>query len=275
MTDRRGLRCLTALLTVATALAGCGQEPPGPVFESTVNVGGAPSSPGWGYGDSAANRRGFDHDLTNWLGQQIGFTPVPVMVTTRDRETALKNGIVKLVVATYSITDTRKKEVSFAGPYMLGYQGVMIRAADRDRYARLADLRGKTVCATTNSTSIRQLNELVPAIGIVVVAKDVYDQCLQALRARTIDAISTDQLLLYGMAMADPQAYVLPDVTFGQQERWGIGLPKGDKAKCEVIRKQLGNFLATDTWDVFFEKNLPGVDKTGHKPEPSQLEPCT
>jgi ABC-type amino acid transport/signal transduction systems, periplasmic component/domain len=93
------------------------------------------------------------------------------------------------------------------------------------------------VCATTNSTSIRQLNDLVPAVGIVVVSRDVYDECRQALHAGTVDAISTDQLLLFGIAMADPEVYVLPDVTFGQQERWGVGLPKGDQAKCEVIRK--------------------------------------
>jgi glutamate transport system substrate-binding protein len=274
MTDLRRLRLWTAALMLAPLLVGCGPDAPKPPFGSAVNVGVAQDSPGWGSSDTAGNRHGFDHDLANWLGQQMSFTPVPVIVRAKERETALKSGTVSLVVATYSITDARRKDVGFAGPYMFTQQGVMVRAADRGRYTRLADLRGKLVCATTNSTSIKQLHALAPAIGLVVVAKDVFDECVAGMRAGTIDALSTDQLLLFGMAQQDPQLYVLPGVAFGDQERYGIGVPKGDTAKCAVVTKQLKNFLASDIWDVFFDKNLPGADKTGHKPEPSQLDDC-
>jgi glutamate transport system substrate-binding protein len=275
MTDLSRLRFWAALLMLTPLLVACGDEPPPPpVFPSAVNVGNSPSSRGFGWVDSAGHRHGFDHDLTEWFGQQIGFTPVPVDVIASTKENALQTGIVTLIVATYAITDARKRHVSFAGPYMLGYQGVMVRAEDRTKYARLQDLRGKSVCASAGSTSIEELKLIREPMGIAVVERNVYDECLQALHARAVDAISTDQLLLAGIAVSDPQVYVLPGVTFGNQVRWGIGVPKGDMAKCELIRKQIRYFLASDTWEVFFEKNLPGVDKTGHKPDPSQLDEC-
>ncbi|MGH3860018.1 MAG: hypothetical protein ACRDSQ_10505 [Actinokineospora sp.] len=44
------------------------------------------------------------------------------------------------MVATYSITHERKELVTFAGPYLLSQQGVMVRASDRDDYRTLSDL---------------------------------------------------------------------------------------------------------------------------------------
>lgn len=107
--------------------------------------------------DAAGNRSGFDHDLTNWLGAQLGFTAVPTLALTKDREEELRSGRASLVIATYSITDKRQEKVDFAGPYMLSHQGIMVRTEDKDAYRTVADLRGKTVCVTSGSTSEQQV----------------------------------------------------------------------------------------------------------------------
>ncbi|HVK26281.1 MAG TPA: transporter substrate-binding domain-containing protein [Actinokineospora sp.] len=263
-------RLLLALLLV---VAGCGADAQEPaVFGKTVNIGVSPSSPGWGTADAAGVRSGFDYDFSNWLGQHLAFTPVPVTVLARDREIELQRGTIGMVVATYSITDARREQVGFAGPYMLSQQGVMVRAAEKEKYRTLADLTGKTICVTSGSTSAKQLREL--GFPVSVTEKDVYEQCRLALRDGQVDALSTDQLILYGLQKVDKETYVVPEIAFGQQERYGIGLPKGDKAKCEAVTTQIRTFLIDGYWDRFFAANLPGVPTEGHKPNPNRLNPC-
>lgn len=270
---RRGRAAVSLLITVS--LAACGNDktpPPKPVFEKNVNVGVAPSTPGWNDREQSGRRTGFDHDLTNWLGEHVGFIPVPVDSIAATRETDLQSGKVTLVVATYSITDPRREKVDFAGPYMVGQQGIMIRGMDQGKYHKVADLNGKTVCATRNSTSANQLRHL--GFPVTVTERDVYKDCISDLRSGGIDAISTDQLILYGHLQQYPELVVPQEISFGQQEQYGVGLPKGDVAKCEALTKALKVFLVDGFWEAFFKNNLPGVASAGHKPDPNNLDRC-
>ncbi|HEX7303797.1 transporter substrate-binding domain-containing protein [Lentzea sp.] len=259
-------------LVAAALLAGCSTPAP-PLFGKTTYVGQASSSPGWGFKDQAGYNTGFDFDLANWLGDQLGFTSVPVDVLASNRESQLQNGLVNLVVATYSITDPRREKVDFAGPYMVSHQGVMVRSEDRDSYHKAADLLGKSVCVTTGSTSEKQVTA---DLGVQVTIRQVstYEECRTLLREGKVDALSTDQLILYGIQHLDKEVHVPPDIVFGQEERYGIGLPKGSRAKCEAVRAKIVKFISDGTWYTLFKQNLPDVPVGDHKPDPSQLDPC-
>lgn len=261
---------VSALLTVAL-ITGC--SAPAPLFDKKVYVGQTSSSPGWGYRDQAGYTTGFDFDFSNWLGDQLEFTSVPVDVLASNRESQLQNGLVNLVVATYSITDERRKKVDFAGPYMVGHQGVMVRSEDKDEYLKAADLQGRSVCVTSGSTSEKQV---AADLGVQVTTRHVstYEECRTLLREGKVDAVSTDQLILYGIQRLDKEVHVPPDIVFGQEERYGIGLPKGSKAKCEAVRAKIVKFISDGTWYTLFKHNLPDVPVGNHKPDPSQLDPC-
>lgn len=275
MTSDRRFGSAALLLLTALSMAACvkGNSPPSkPTFEKNVNVGAAPSTPGWNDRDQSGRRTGFDYDLTNWLGEHVGFTPVAVDSIAANRETDLLSGKVTLVVATYSITDSRREKVGFAGPYMVSKQGIMIRGSDQGSYKKVADLAGKTLCAIRNSTSSTQLREL--GFPVTVIERDVYRDCIAELRSGAIDAISTDQLILYGHLQQFPDLAVPQEISFGRQEQYGVGLPKGDVAKCEALTKALKIFLVDGFWETFFRNNLPGLGSAGHKPDPNYLNRC-
>ncbi|MEU5258278.1 transporter substrate-binding domain-containing protein [Amycolatopsis sp. NPDC021455] len=262
-----------AIFAAVVLLSACSAEQK-PLFPAILNVGVTSGSPGWGLVDAAGDRGGFDHDLTNWLGSQLGFRPVPVDVVTKNRENDLLGGALSLVVATYSITDKRReKGIDFAGPYMLTQQGVMVRAEDKGAYRTVADLRGRTICVTSGSTSSSQLHGEL-GFPVTIVEKNTNEECRQALHSRQIDAVSTDQLLLAGIQRTDPAVSVPVEIVFGHQERYGVGVPVADKERCEVIRRKLVEFITSDLWETFFRNNLPGVPLDGHKPDPTRLDPC-
>ncbi|MFI7641406.1 hypothetical protein [Nonomuraea sp. NPDC049400] len=79
------------------------------------------------------------------------------------------------------------------------------------------------------------------------------------LVGKSVDAVSTDQLLLAGLAKtAAEKLHVVPNLTFGAQERYGIGLPLGDVEDCEILRTTLQDFVNSGDWAQFFQQRFPG-----------------
>src|SRR5690242_20236841 len=120
-------RGITAGLLVL-GLTACQETPqPRAPFEQKVNLGMAPSSPGWSEQDSAGRRRGFDFDVAEWLAGELNLQLNISNTLAANRETKLEQGDVQIIVASYSITDDRRERVGFAGPYAQTYQGFMVR----------------------------------------------------------------------------------------------------------------------------------------------------
>ncbi|MCP2363469.1 glutamate transport system substrate-binding protein [Nonomuraea thailandensis] len=234
--------------------------------------------PGWGQLDVGDNSRsGFDIEMMNWLASQVGFKPNYVDVTLSERETALAGGPeerrVHIVAAAYSMTDSRRKNVTFVGPYMITRQGIMVREGD-SRIKTVSDLKGKTVCTGTGTTSLEQLKS--SGVDMTIIDEPGLNACAQRLLdGETIDAVSTDQLILAGMAQTAPERlHVIPDLTFGGQERYGLGLPLGDVEDCKILTEELQNFMNKGYWAQFFKLRFPELDPDEHKPNAFELDRC-
>ena len=74
-----------------------------------------------------------DIDVAKYVAKELG-TPEDkitwVQAPSAQREDLISTGQVKFIVATYSITDKRKEKVSFAGPYFVAGQDLLVRADD-------------------------------------------------------------------------------------------------------------------------------------------------
>jgi glutamate transport system substrate-binding protein len=284
------LRGAAVFLAASLALAACQtsstiMERPSPaaapdIFSRSggVNIGTVTDGPGFGDLKPGSNsREGFDVDLYRWLGNHVPptFTPIPVDLTLDERVNALQDGRVQLVVATFSITDERRKSIGFAGPYLITHQGIMVRAGDT-RIHNFKDLAGMTICTLSGSTSLTQLNEGPVKNQIVLVAEKSYNLCVDRLLDNQVDAVSTDQIVLDGLAAANPtHLSVVSDFTFGMEERYGIGLPHGNIPACQVMTAKLREFITSGSWDQFFSRHFPKVDPSPYKPDPYALDPCT
>ncbi|WP_314502708.1 glutamate ABC transporter substrate-binding protein [uncultured Microbacterium sp.] len=219
-----------------------------------VRVGVKEDQPGLGYLDQATGERtGFDVDIARWIAASLGYDEEDIEFTaipSANREQALVNGDIDYYVGTYSITDKRKEQIDFAGPYFITGQGLLV-AADNEDITGVDTLEGTTVCSATGSTSIQRIKDEHPEAATVEF--DTYSQCVEQLKSGQVDAITTDQAILIGYAAQDPDNLKVVGDTFSE-ERYGVGIQKGDTAFVDFVNEMFTD--GGDIWTAIFEKNL-------------------
>ena len=273
------LRRTSAVAIAAVAalgLAACGSDDGGNGGAGatggggeTVKVGIKFDQPGLGL-KSGATYSGFDVDLANFIAKELNLTPEFVEAVSSQRETLLKTGQVKYIVGTYSITDKRKADVSFVGPYFIAGQDLLVRADDTSITGK-DSLDGKKLCSVTGSTSAVNLQKEVP--GVNLQEYDTYSLCVDALKSGAIDALTTDDTILAGYAAQEANKGQLKVVgnTFST-ENYGVGIQKGDTEFCNKVVDAVKKFIDSGEWQKSVDKYLgPANYKPGegNPPTPS------
>lgn len=224
------------------------------VAADQVRIGVKEDQPGLGFLDAATGERtGFDVEIARWIAASLGFAEEKiefVAIPSANRESAIVNGDIDYYVGTYSITDKRKEQIDFAGPYFVTGQGILV-AADDTSISSEADLAGKTVCSATGSTPIQNIKENFP--DTKTVEFDTYSQCIEALNDGQADAVTTDQAILLGYAAQDPDNLKVVGEPFSV-ENYGVGLPKGDDALRGFINDMFTD--GNDTWTTIYDETL-------------------
>ena len=220
----------------------------------TVKVGVKEDQPGLGYLDAATGERtGFDIEIAKWIAASLGFAEDKiefVAIPSANREAAIVNGDIDYYVGTYSITDKRKEQIDFAGPYFITGQGILV-AADNEDIKSEEDLAGTTVCSATGSTPIQNIKTNFPDTNTEEF--DTYSQCVEALNDGSVDAVTTDEAILIGYAAQDPDNLKVVGKPF-TEERYGVGLPKGDDALRGFINDMFTE--GGDTWQGIYDETL-------------------
>ncbi|MFD0691294.1 glutamate ABC transporter substrate-binding protein [Actinomadura fibrosa] len=240
----RARRSGAALLAAGSVLAAgaCGVADAGETSvakKDALVIGVNADQPGVGLrsGDGYA---GFDIDVAREVARRLGVTGKNVTfrtVTSATRESLLRTGRVDLVVASYSVTPERKVKVAFAGPYYVAHQDILVRASD-DSIKTVHDLKGKRLCRVSGSVSFPRVHD-EKGVAAVPVDADGYEGCLRALSAGRLDAVSTDDLILAGLAAQaarDGGKLKVVNAPFSD-EPYGIGIRKGDTDGCEAVNK--------------------------------------
>src|SRR2546430_16444095 len=120
--------------------------------------------------------------------------------TPADRSRKIWYGSVDVVGRTFTINCARREQVDFSSVYFDAGQRVLVR---KDSTAKgIQDLGGKKVCATTGSTSIDHIAQAASK-PIPSPLADFTDG-LVAFQNGDVDAISTDDAILAGLAKHDP-----------------------------------------------------------------------
>jgi len=229
-------------------------------------------------------RSGFEVSMYRWMADytdpEFDFTELERTIDNRDEALRKQGSSPKAdaVIASYTMTDYRRTQVRFAGPYFLTRQGVMVKADGPLRnIGRAEDLADKTACAQKGSTSAEQLRRL--SNGRVTVNERIsLRECITDLYADRVDAVSTDLILLKGYAnWAETPNLLAPDSTaFGTLDAYGIGLPlNASDHTCDQWTERIRRFITSGQWVQSYVENFHEQPAPDSMPSPDAITACT
>ncbi|MFH8376549.1 transporter substrate-binding domain-containing protein [Streptomyces cyaneofuscatus] len=269
-------------LAVLASFAGCSsaQEPEREFLGvRRVTVAMHNDLPGLSY-SANYDRSGLDFLVFRHIEEEIDVDfSEPVDVSSGDRVTQLIERKADMTIASFSITAERMDEIDFVGPYLKTRQGFLVGPDSAD-VKRLADLRGSQICTWQGTTSVEALQGIKETVGAEPVTLTDASDCIEQLIAGQVKAVSTDQAILYGFARQYEKEglRVVPDVTIGAPQHYGIGLPKGHTADCRKLASWLKKHVGTSSWIRDVETSLPTLIKddpawiSSYKPSAAEIE---
>ena len=243
---RRGAAAAALGAVAVMLLPGCSAEREESLVDAdSLTIGVKDDQPGLGL-DVNGELVGFDVDVANYIAAHLGIEEVELVgITSAEREERLVSGEVDMVVATYSITPGRKTEVTFGGPYYVAKQDILVRA-EEDAVDGVRDLEGRSVCQGAGSNSAFRITDGLGIDVLELQEAETYSVCIERLREGSVDAVSTDNLILAGFLAEDPDSFRFVNNPF-TDEKYGVGLPHGDVAACEAVNKAVSEMYQDGT----------------------------
>lgn len=238
-----------------------GQMPPGSTMATILKrgrliVGVDQNTYLFGYRDSANDATngqivGFDIDIAHAIAKAIFGDPNKIQfmaITSADRIPVLQKGEADIVVDSMTITCDRLQQVEFSTDYFDAGQRVLVMDSSTAR--SIDDLGGKKVCAASGTTSIQTIAE--EKSHPIPVSVNDWTDCLVMLQQGQVDAISTDDSILAGLAAQDPNTKLVgPKFT---DEPHGVAIKKENTDLVRFVNGVLDQMRADGQWKALYGK---------------------
>lgn len=250
LTRRHFLRAFAlaaASLAAGTTLSGCSAG-------DVLRVGTKIDVPGFGFQNpETGNIEGFEVDIARELAKRIKGSPDALQVTgvnVTTRGAMLDNGTLDATLATFTITEERKRSYNFSRPYYTDHIGVLVKRSSG--IVDLAGLDGKTVGVALSATTRDKLTAAGDEIGIHMKFAEysTYPEIKIALVAGRVDAFSVDRSILNGYV---DDSTMLLDTHLSPQE-YGVATKKSNTELAGRIDDAVAAMQADGTLGALEER---------------------
>jgi ABC-type amino acid transport substrate-binding protein len=279
---------LLALLAALTAVAGCGEDDdedqPAQQQEEVrkfpasttmgklqqkgeITIGVKFDVPPFGFKNPQTNDvEGFDIDLGKAIADELGVQPKFIEAISDNRIPFLKRGTADLILSTMTINQERDQEIDFSTPYYIA-EGRILVPTDSDIMG-LEGLEGNSVCTALGSTYEETISERAPDADLKLV--DSYSECLELVQNKSVDAVSTDDVILTGMIIQDDGLKLVGDKL--TTEPYGAGIKDGDAQFQEFVDGVIESYKSDGRWKKSYDKWVGQYTNTQKEPPAMTLQ---
>lgn len=210
--------------------------------------------PKFGFKDPKTSKTdGFEIDITKAIAKKIFGDENKIelqAVTAKTRGPLLDNGEIDIVVATFTVTEERKKSYNFSDPYFTDSVGLMVKKSANIK--SLKDLNNKKIGVAQSATSKKAIQEQADKDGIKISFSEfaTYPEIKAALDAGRIDCFSVDGSILNGYL--DDSTVILGD-RFNPQG-YGIASKLSNTGLAKLINDTVNDMKKSGEIDVLIKK---------------------
>ena len=204
------------------------------------------------YGGTDANQKpaGYDIDIANLMGQELGVPAEIVPVTGPNRIPYLLTNRIDVLVAALGITAERAKQVIFSNPYST--LDVMVMAPKKLDIKEAKDLAKYTVGVTRAGSQDTLVTSVAPP-GTKILRYDDDSISLQAIIAGQVEVLGGSNIHLARLVKDHPNLNIEQKFPLRAQAN-GIGLRKGDTALLDWTDAFVAKILANGKMSEVHER---------------------
>jgi polar amino acid transport system substrate-binding protein len=210
----------------------------------------------FGYRDPATGQIvGFDIDIAREIARAIFGDPNRVQltsITSAQRIPFIQQSKVDIVADSMTINCERLQQVDFSTDYFDAGQKILVNKGSPVHGPQ--DLGGRKVCAAAGTTSIQTIATL-PSHPIPVSVNDWTD-CMVMLQQGQVDAVSTDDNILAGLAKQDPHTAVVGDRF--TDEPHGLAIARNAPDFVRFVNGVLDRMRGDGTWAAIYNRWMGG-----------------
>lgn len=193
--------------------------------------------------DSNGKLTGFDVDIAKEVAKRIGVKTEFVETKWDGMIAGLDSNRFDIVVNEVGITKERQQKYDFSNPYIVS-KAVLIVRKDDNSIKKFSDLKGKKSAQSLTSN----LAQIATANGADLVQVNGFNQAIDLLNSKRVDATVNDSLSFYDLIKQKPDTQLKVVATDKNADKDAIILKKNKKELLDAINKALGSMKADGTY---------------------------
>ena len=241
----------------------------------TIKIGASPNQPGLSELNLQHEWEGFNIDLARYLVAPMGFTDDNiewVNTTAANRIPFLQQGKIDIFATALAVTPAREKVLALAGPYLGTKPQLLVRKGDAAHLQTLEDVpAGTKICVLQGSQGQPRVSKSIPQAEVVEF--NVLTNCIRALEQGSVDAVDSTAPLLAGYVVKSPDAFELAPATYGDDEKWGIGIADDRTDLCQFFNERLAAAFQDGTIANMWQDHM-GKSGLAEPAAPSAMASC-
>ena len=194
---------------------------------------------------------GFDVEMARAVAQRIFGNPDAIEfkeAVSKNRIPYLDEGVVDVVFSTMTANEERAQQIEFSDCYYVAGQSLLVPSSST--ITGVKDLAGKTVGTAKGSTSEKNIR--AAAADAKVELFDSYSEAVQAMQSGRVDAVTTDDIILYGFQKLNSDKFKVVGGQF-TQEPYAAGVKKGNVALLNEVNAALRDLKQSGKWAELYK----------------------
>jgi len=217
--------------------------------EGKIQIGTEGTYAPFTYHDKDGNLTGFDVELAREVAERLGVEAEFIETKWDGMFAGLDAKRFDFVANQVSIRDDRKEKYDFSSPYIVS-KAVLIVHEDNEDIKKLADLQSKKAGQSLTSN----LTDIAKANGAEIVQTDGFNQAIELLISKRIDATVNDGLSFLDFKKQKPDSPIKIVDETNDASQSGFLFNKGNPELVEAVNKALEEMKEDGTYLEISEK---------------------
>ncbi|WP_286886856.1 amino acid ABC transporter substrate-binding protein [Aneurinibacillus sp. UBA3580] len=211
--------------------------------EGKIKIGTEGTYAPFTFHDKSGKLTGFDVEIAEEIARRLGVKPEFIETKWDGMFAGLDAKRFDIVVNEVGIRDDRKKKYDFSDPYIVSKAVLIVHESNHD-IKSFADLKGKKAgqSLTSNLTDIARAN------GAEIVPTDGFNQAIDLLAAKRIDATVNDGLSFLDLKKQKPKVPVKKVAEQPKGSQSGVLFRKNNPELVEAVNKALADMKKDGTY---------------------------